>query len=81
MQKLILLCAIRIVREIGGADDKTYQAVYKEIEDTPDEEFANRNPFEGMTDDADDDDDDPDDPDKAKKGKKKPPVPPKKAGE
>lgn len=75
MQKLILFCAIRIVREIGGTDDKTYQAVYKEIEDTPDEEFANRNPFEGMTDD--DDDDDPDDPDAKKKGEKKTPIPPK----
>ena len=55
MQKLILLCAIRIVREIGGVDEKTYQAVYKEIEDTPDEEFANRDSFEDFTDDDDDD--------------------------
>ena len=82
MHKLILLCAIRIVREIGGADEKTYNEVCKEIENTPDEEFANRNPFEDFDDpdDKGDDDDEPEDPDdpdgKKKGGKKKPPVPP-----
>lgn len=54
MHKLVLLCAIRVVREIGGADEKTYHEVCKEIENTPDEEFANKNPFDDM------DDDDPD---------------------
>lgn len=76
MHKLVLMCAIRVVREIGGADEKTYQEVCKEIENTPDEEFADKNPFEDFI-DNDDDDDDPDDPEGKKKGGKKPPVPPK----
>ena len=50
MQKLVLFCAIKIVREIGGADDKMYQEVYKEIENTPDEEFASKNPFDDLND-------------------------------
>lgn len=50
MQKLVLFCAIKIVREIGGADDKTYEEVYKEIENTPDEEFASKNPFDDLND-------------------------------
>lgn len=77
MQKLVLFCAIKIVREIGGADDKMYQEVYKEIENTPDEEFAERNPYEYLDYADDDNPDDPEDPDGKKKGdKKKPPVPP-----
>lgn len=59
MHKLMLFCAIRIIREIGGADEKTYDEVYQEIENTPDEEFASKNPFEELDfrgDDIDDDD-------------------------
>ena len=80
MHKLVLMCAIRVVREIGGADEKTYQEVCKEIENTPDEEFVNKNPFEDFIDKNggdDDDPDNPDDPEGRKKGGKKPPVPPK----
>jgi hypothetical protein len=72
MHKLMLFCAIRIIREIGGADEKTYDEVYQEIENTPDEEFANKNPFEELNLGGDDDDDIDDGDDN--KGGKKPPV-------
>lgn len=56
MQKVILFCAIRIVREIGGVDEKMYQEVYEEIKNAPEEEFERKNPF----DDLNDGDEDPD---------------------
>ena len=74
MHKLMLFCAIRIIREIGGADEKTYNEVYQEIENMPDEEFSSKNPFDDLDIESDDNSDDDIDDNNDDKGGGKPPI-------
>lgn len=45
MQRVMLECAVKIVMEVGGIDEETYNKALEEIQNLSDEELMPKNPF------------------------------------